>query len=191
MLANVVFLDRDGVINRDSADYILSLAQFEFLPGSLAALRRLTACGFPLIVVTNQSALGRGWISADELARIHDHLRSAAAAAGARILDILVCPHHPSEGCACRKPLPGLLHAAAAAHAVDFRSAVLIGDSRRDIQCARRAGVGTTILVRTGNGERAAEELAAEGIVPDRVADDLAQAADWLIAQRSRPHPAR
>ena len=101
------------MINRDSADYITRLEQFEFLPGSLDALRRLTEAGFSLIVVTNQSALGRGWMPAAELERIHDHLRASVAGAGGRILDILVCPHRPSDGCACRKPRPGLLHAAA------------------------------------------------------------------------------
>jgi D-glycero-D-manno-heptose 1,7-bisphosphate phosphatase len=187
MLTHAVFLDRDGVINRDSADYITRLEQFEFLPGSLDALRRLTQSGFPLIVITNQSALGRGWVSAEELGRIHDHLRTAVAGAGGRILDILVCPHLPSDGCACRKPLPGLLHIARATHDIDFRSAAMIGDSRRDIECARGAGVGTTVLVRTGNGAQAIRELSAAGIVPDRVADDLAAAAGWLIAQRCGP----
>jgi D-glycero-D-manno-heptose 1,7-bisphosphate phosphatase len=185
MLARAVFLDRDGVINRDSADYITRFEQFELYPGSLDALRRLTAAGFALIVVTNQSAVGRGWISLDELERIHAHLRASVAAAGGRILDILVCPHRPSEGCACRKPRPGLLHAAGAAHGIDLGSAVMIGDSRRDIECARRAGVGTTILVRTGNGELAGRELAETGRPPDVTVDDLARAADWLVANRS------
>jgi len=186
MLAHAVFLDRDGVINHDSADYITRLEQFEFYPGSIDALRRLTAAGFPLIVVTNQSAVGRGWIPAAELERIHAHLRASVAGAGGRILDIFVCPHRPSDGCACRKPLPGLLHAADAAHGIDFRSAVMIGDSIRDIECARRAGVGTTILVRTGNGEQAARELAAGENRADITVDDLPRAADWLIANRSR-----
>lgn len=185
MPARTVFLDRDGVINRDSADYITRFEQFELYPGSLDALRRLTAAGFALIVVTNQSAVGRGWIPLDELERIHAHLRASVAAAGGRILDILVCPHRPSEGCACRKPRPGLLHAAGAAHGIDLGSAVMIGDSRRDIECARRAGVGTTILVRTGNGELAGRELAETGRPPDVTVDDLARAADWLVANRS------
>ena len=187
MLARAVFLDRDGVINRDSADYITRFEQFELYPGSLDALRRLTAAGFALIVVTNQSAVGRGWIPLDELERIHAHLRASVAAAGGRILDILVCPHRPSEGCACRKPRPGLLHAAGAAHGIDMGSAVMIGDSRRDIESARSAGVGTTILVRTGNGELAGRELAEAGCPPDVTVEDLAAAADWLVANRSRP----
>jgi D-glycero-D-manno-heptose 1,7-bisphosphate phosphatase len=185
MRRRAVFLDRDGVINRDSADYITHLEQFEFYPGSLDALRRLTAAGFPLIVVTNQSAVGREWLPAAELERIHAHLRASVAGAGGRILDIRVCPHRPSDGCACRKPLPGLLHAAAAAHEIDLRSAVMIGDSSRDIECALRAGVGTTLLVRTGNGERAGRELAEKGRGPDVTLDDLSSAADWLIANRS------
>lgn len=184
-----VFLDRDGVINRDSADYITRCEQFEFLPGSLAALGRLSRGGFALVVVTNQSAVGRGWLSVPELECMHARLRQAAAGAGGRILDIRVCPHLPTDGCACRKPKPGLLRAAAGAHGLDLATSILVGDSRRDIECARRAGVGTAVLVRTGNGEAAERELVAGGTPADVVVADLARAADWILAHRSPDAP--
>jgi D-glycero-D-manno-heptose 1,7-bisphosphate phosphatase len=181
MLRKVVFLDRDGVINRDSPHYIKSVAEFEFLPGSLEALRLLSANGFSLVVATNQSAVNRGWISADTLAAIHRLMCAEAAAHGARICDILVCPHRPEEGCGCRKPEPGLLLAAGARHRIDLSAAVMIGDSVKDIECGVNAGVGKTVLVRTGNGVAAEQELARGRLAPDMVVDDLMAAARGLL----------
>jgi D-glycero-D-manno-heptose 1,7-bisphosphate phosphatase len=180
MLQKVVFLDRDGVINRDSPERITCIEEFEFLPGSLEALCHLTAHGFSTIVVTNQSALHLGLISAETLEGIHGYLCSAVAARGGAILDIFICPHLPGEDCSCRKPKPGLLFAAQRRHGIDFSSAVMIGDSARDIECALKAGMAGTILVRTGNGPQAALELAARGLSPQFIADDLKQAAEWI-----------
>lgn len=180
MLRKVVFLDRDGVINRDSPDYIKSLEEFEFLPGSLEGLRRLTEGGFTCIVITNQSAPARGLMTPETLDAIHRHLCAAVAAAGGRILDIFICPHLPADGCSCRKPKPGLLHAAQRKYGIDFSSAAMIGDSAKDIECALNAGVHTTVLLQTGNGERAARELSGRGLCPDFVAQDLNRAVDWI-----------
>jgi len=184
MRHKVVFLDRDGVINRDSPDYITSLLEFEFLPGSLEGLRRLAEAGFTCIVVTNQTAPARGLMATETLAAIHDRMLADVEAAGGRILDIFICPHLPEEGCGCRKPKPGLLLAAQKKYRIDFSSAVMIGDSATDIECARNAGVAATVLVQTGNGEKALKELSAIGIRPNRVAPDLRAAVDWLVATR-------
>ena len=181
MLHRVVFLDRDGVINRDSADYITSAAAFEFLPGSCEALGRLAANGFDVVIVTNQSALGRGWLTADGLAAIHARLVAGVREHGGRIHDILVCPHRPDEECACRKPRPGLILEARRRHGVDLAAAVMVGDSVRDIECGRNAGVGAVVLVRTGNGRQAEAELGRRGLPPDFIAEDLAAAADWIL----------
>jgi D-glycero-D-manno-heptose 1,7-bisphosphate phosphatase len=142
MLHKVVFLDRDGVINRDSPDYIKRLEEFEFLPGSLEALRRLTERGFTCMVITNQSAPARGLMTPEALAAIHRRLCADVATAGGRILDIFTCPHLPADGCSCRKPQPGLLYAAQRKYGIDFSSAAMIGDSAKDIECALNAGVG-------------------------------------------------
>jgi D-glycero-D-manno-heptose 1,7-bisphosphate phosphatase len=167
MLQRVVFLDRDGVINRDSPDYIKCVAEFEFLPGSLEALRCLAGCGFSSIVVTNQSGLHRGLFSPETLAEIHRHMCAAVQAHGGLIRDILVCPHLPGENCPCRKPRPGLLTAARRRHRIDLATAVMVGDSVKDIECARNAG----------EAERA---LCARNLRPDFVADDLREAARWI-----------
>jgi D-glycero-D-manno-heptose 1,7-bisphosphate phosphatase len=184
MLKDVVFLDRDGVINRDSPDYIKGLAEFACLPGSLAALGRLARCGFTLIIATNQSALGRGLLSAAGLDEIHAALSRDAARHGAAIREFLVCPHRPEEGCPCRKPRPGLIAEAVRRLGIDLASAVMVGDSAKDIRCGRAAGVGTTVLVRTGNGRAAERELAAAGEAADLVVADLAAAARALCARR-------
>jgi len=182
MRRRVIFTDRDGVINRNSPDYIKGPEEFEFLPGSREALRRLTESGFDIIVITNQSAVGRGFMTLECLEEIHRRMIAAVEADGGRILDICICPHQPGDGCACRKPEPGLLLAAQRKHRVDFSTAVMIGDSVTDIECALHAGIGTVLLVRTGNGATAAGELAARGFLPDFIADDLSQAVDWIIA---------
>ena len=194
MLHKVVFLDRDGVINRDSPDYIKRLEEFEFLPGSLEALRRLTERGFTCMVITNQSAPARGLMTPEALAAIHRRLCADVATAGGRILDIFTCPHLPADGCSCRKPQPGLLYAAQRKYGIDFSSAAMIGDSAKDIECALNAGVRTTVLVQTGNGEKAAREFSARGLCPDFIAQDLNRAVDWIVKTDSlgkgTPRPA-
>ncbi len=180
-LHHVVFLDRDGVINRDSPDYIKSVEEFEFLPGSREALRRLAEHGFIAMIVTNQSAVGRGWLTADALAAIHQRLCADVRDAGGLIHDILVCPHRPEEACGCRKPRPGLILEAQHRHGVDLASAVMVGDSAKDIACAVSAGVGASVLVRTGNGRQTEVGLRRSGILPDCIADDLQSAVDWIL----------
>ncbi len=181
-LDKVIFLDRDGVINRDSPDYIKRWEEFEFLPGSLEALRLLTEAGFHLILITNQSIINRGMVPLEELARTHRRLRQAVAAAGGHIFDIFFCPHRPDEDCACRKPSPGLILQARAQYGIDLGRTIMIGDSGRDIHCGRNAGCGAVILVRTGYKTDVAQRLAAEGVRPDAVEDDLLAAARRILS---------
>ena len=179
--APVVFLDRDGVINRDSDQYIKCWAEFEFLPGSLEALARLTAAGLHLVVVTNQSAVGRGLIELEGLEEIHRRMTRAVEAAGGRLLDILFCPHRPDAGCDCRKPATGMIVEACRRHGLDPARAVMVGDRAKDIRCGRDAGCRGTVLVGTEGRSSAWAELARWGIVPDRVAPDLDAACGWII----------
>jgi D-glycero-D-manno-heptose 1,7-bisphosphate phosphatase len=183
-LGKVVFLDRDGVINYDSEDYVRSWAEYRFLPGSLDALAALTAAQYRLIVITNQSIIGRGMVSLEKLEDIHRRMLAAVAAAGGRIDDIFFCPHRPDEDCACRKPRPGLILQAGQRHRIDLATAIMIGDNAKDIVCGRNAGCGATILVRTGCGAAAEKELAAAGIEPTAVAADLFDAAGMILSGR-------
>ncbi len=180
----VVFLDRDGVINRDSPDYIKSPAEFEFIPGSPRAIARLTRAGISVIVITNQSGVNRRLFSPRTLARIHDKMRAGIRAAGGQIRDIFFCPHRPDQGCYCRKPRPGLLCQAQARYNLDLSAAVMVGDSAKDMQAAWQAGCGTTVLVLTGNGESALHTLEQREMAPDVVCADLMGAVDWILDSR-------
>jgi D-glycero-D-manno-heptose 1,7-bisphosphate phosphatase len=173
--APVVFLDRDGVINRDSDEYIKSVAEWVPLPGSLEAIASLTAAGFRLVVISNQSGIGRGLFSEATLAEIHGAMRAAVEQAGGRLAGIYHCPHRPEDGCDCRKPLPGLLQRAAAELGFALRGVPLIGDKESDLAAARAVGARPIAV-----GERPGERFAA-GV--ERYAD-LAAAAAALIAER-------
>jgi D-glycero-D-manno-heptose 1,7-bisphosphate phosphatase len=181
MKTPVVFLDRDGVINRDSDQYIKRWAEFAFLPGSLEALARFTSAGLHLVLVTNQSAVGRGLISLAGLAEIHRRMNCAVEAAGGRLLDILFCPHRPDEGCGCRKPATGMIETACRRHGLDPARAVMVGDRAKDIRCGHDAGCRATVLVGVEDRGAVLDELARWGVAPDRVAPDLAAACDWII----------
>lgn len=185
MLKKVVFLDRDGTINRDSPQYIKSWEEFEFVTGSIEAIRNLTQNGFTSIVITNQSALPRRLISFQELNHIHSMMKDAVEFHGGKITDIFFCPHMPGDMCSCRKPQPGLIVQAQAKYNIDLADAVMIGDSEKDIECAHDAGCGQAILVKTAENRGVEELLRAKHISPDYVARNLFEAAEWLIANRT------
>jgi len=186
LLKQVVFLDRDGVINRDSPDYIKCWEEFIFLPNSLEALKILTRKGYTLIVITNQSIIHRRWILPEVLAEMHRRLKSTVASHGGRITDIFFCPHTPEQDCSCRKPKPGLIEQACRKYAIDLSDAIMVGDSAKDILCGIAAGCGRTILVRTANdptgGIRAQDALALDDVYPTAVVADLLEAARWIIS---------
>lgn len=181
MSGRVVFLDRDGVINRDSPEYIKSWKEFTFLPGSLTAIRNLTRAGYRLILITNQSAVNRGMISPDELRDMHARMTAAVRGRGGDIIDIFFCPHRPDEGCDCRKPKPGMIRDAQAKYGLDPAEAVMVGDSAKDMRCAENAGCGGRVLVLTGNGVATRERLARENRPPDFTAENLLHAAEWIM----------
>ena len=183
-LRNVIFLDRDGVINRDSPDYIKSWEAFEFIPGSLEALAALTGAGYHLMVITNQSIIGRGMVSQVVLEEIFRRMRRAVESAGGKIHDIFFCPHHPDDHCDCRKPQPGMIFQAKAKHGIDLPATVMIGDNIKDVVCGQNAGCGATILVRTGSGRKAEKELTSRQVSPTMVVDDLAAAAGLIVSGR-------
>lgn len=173
----LVVLDRDGVINRDSADFIRSPAEWIPLPGSLEAIARLCAVGYTVVVATNQSGVGRGLFSLDTLEAIHDKMSKAVEAAGGRLDGIFFCPHRPDAGCSCRKPLPGLLQQIEKTFGCSLADQPAVGDSERDLRAAQAAGA-RPILVRSGNGRRT--EAALDGSADIEVFDDLAAVADAL-----------
>lgn len=178
----VAFLDRDGVINKDSPEYIKHRSEFEFLPGSIDAVKNLNSSGFDVIVITNQSAVHRKMMSQQELDIIHLKMKTAITGKGGTIKDIFYCPRTPEEKCRCRKPKSGMIQDAAQKFGINLKNSVMVGDSIKDIECAKNSGCGYAVLVRTGNGKMAEKYLIEKKIFPDHVADNLYDAADWIIA---------
>ena len=168
----LLILDRDGVINQDSSEFVKSPAEWRPLPGSIEAIARLSRAGYTVAVASNQSGLARGLLDRAALRAMHRKLRRLVAAQGGKVARIVVCPHGPDDGCACRKPMPGLLIRLARHFDTSLDDVPVVGDSLRDLQAAARAGA-RPVLVRTGNGEKTLRELPEElQRVP--VFDDLA-----------------
>lgn len=183
-----VLLDRDGVLTRED-EWVLRPDQVELLPGAARGVRALNDAGVPAIVVTNQSAVARGWIDEDGLAAIHARMHALLAERGARVDLVLHCPHHPTEGvgalrraCECRKPRPGLLLRAAQERALDLRACWMVGDAARDVEAARAAGAHAA-LVLCGKGRR---ELPRIDPAPEIVAERLDEAIDAILPRLPR-----
>lgn len=181
-----IFLDRDGVINVNRVDNVRTWDQFVFESSSLEALARLGGAAFRLVVMTNQSGIGRGHMTQATVDEIHAQMLRAIERAGGRIDRIYYCPHLPDDGCACRKPLPGMLWRGRDELNLDLERSFLIGDWSDDIRAARSAGV-TPILVRTGRGERALAELVKHGEEIPEVTADLAEAVEWILEREKTP----
>ncbi|MCP3875329.1 MAG: D-glycero-beta-D-manno-heptose 1,7-bisphosphate 7-phosphatase [Desulfobacteraceae bacterium] len=176
-----VFLDRDGVINKDSSEYIKSPSEFEFIPNSAQAIALLTKKGFHVIVITNQSLIGRKMVTMETLDCIFKKMIEGVKKQGGHINDIFFCPHTPTDDCSCRKPKPGLINDAQKKYQIALDRSCMVGDSAKDIECALTAGCKTTVLVKTGNGIKAEQALSKKGIAPDYIASDLYEAALWII----------
>lgn len=171
-----LFLDRDGVIIENRAEYIRSWEDVHFLPGALQALSRARSAPFRIVIVTNQSAVGRGLVDPLVADDINARLVAAIRAAGGRVDGLYMCPHAPEQDCDCRKPKPGLLLQAATDLNLDLGASALIGDALTDILAARAAGVGEVELVLTGRGREQVESAEADSLQPFRVYPDLAHA---------------
>ncbi len=178
-------LDRDGVISRNRSDYVKSWDEFEFLPGSLEALRMLAEQQVRVIVVTNQSVVGRGIISQDELDQIHARMMTEIEAHGGRIDAILYCPHAPDDGCSCRKPRPGLLLEAMDRFQLDPTLCYVIGDSLSDLLAARAVGL-PYVMVLSGRGLRSLIRPSGWGLPLSWVARDLKTAVRWVLRRESQ-----
>ncbi len=174
-----IILDRDGVINQDSPDYIKSPEEWHPLPGSVEAIAQLSQSGYQVLVATNQSGIGRGFYSENTLKKIHQKMEQQIQAAGGKIKGIFFCPHLPTDHCTCRKPLPGLFQQIATQFKLDLTDIPAVGDSLRDLQAAQTAGC-KPILVLTGNGQKTQENLTRE-LQNIPIYPDLAAATDALL----------
>ena len=181
----LIILDRDGVINEDSDDYIKNPSEWVPIPDSLAAIAALNHAGHRVVIATNQSGIARGFYTEAQLHRIHQKMQQALAKMGGHIDGIFYCPHHPDDHCCCRKPKPGLLLQIAEKFNTDFTDAWMIGDALSDIACAHAVNCGA-ILVKTGKGMRT---LMANGLqqYPDvPIFENLSDVVDTLKSSHSR-----
>ncbi|MHB8573017.1 MAG: D-glycero-beta-D-manno-heptose 1,7-bisphosphate 7-phosphatase [Candidatus Dormibacteria bacterium] len=189
LYVKAVFLDRDGVINEHRDDYVRSLDQFTFIPGALEAIAALSQAGIQVVVVTNQSQVGRGITPRETVDAINDHMVREIERAGGRVAAVRTCYHTPDADCHCRKPRPGMLEDAADELGVDLSRSYLVGDAISDLRAGRAAGCHSA-LVRTGRGLSqlmlgdGADLARSGGLV---VLADLAAAARWILSRETAP----
>jgi lipopolysaccharide heptosyltransferase II len=175
-----VFLDRDGTLNYNPG-YLKFAAELKLLAGVGPALARLKGAGARLVVVTNQSGVGRGIITLKDLEAIHARLEGLLEQEGAALDAIYFCPHHPDDGCRCRKPNVGMVERAVSELQLDLRRSYLIGDHARDIQLAHKVGAKAILLTPVLVDALALDMLKAEQAMPDAVAKSMAEAVGWIL----------
>jgi histidinol-phosphate phosphatase family protein len=176
-----IFLDRDGVIIENRSSYVRSWNDVEIYSQALQALARINASPYLIIIITNQSAIGRGILSLELALEINQRLLEAIREAGGRVDAVFMCPHAPEASCDCRKPRPGLLLKAADCLQIDLSQSLMIGDALSDIQAGQAAGVGKTALVRTGRGSTQAFLPVPGELQPFLIYDTLSDALKDLI----------
>ena len=177
-----VFIDRDGTI-AEEVGYLNHVSRFRMFPFVAAAVRRLNEAGYPVVVISNQTGVARGYFPESLLQEVTQSMTQELSKAGAHVDAVYYCPHASADNCACRKPRTGMLEQAAREHPVDLRRSFVVGDRYIDIELARNAHA-RGILVRTGYGEGELAWHASEWPAPpDFVAEDLAQAVDWILRQ--------
>lgn len=168
-----LFLDRDGVIIENRAAYVRSWEDVEFLPGALEALAALRASQYAIVIVTNQSAVGRGIITLAQAEAINRGVLDVIEKNGGRVDGVFTCPHAPGDNCQCRKPKPGLLLQAAEALDLDLSQSVMVGDAVSDLLAGQSAGIRRTFLVKTGRGAAQAKLPEAARLRPFQICDSL------------------
>jgi D-glycero-D-manno-heptose 1,7-bisphosphate phosphatase len=184
-----VFLDRDGTVN-EQMGYINHISRFHLLPEAAAAIKLLNDKSIPVVVVSNQSGVARGYFPRELVDEVHGKMKRLLAAQGAFVDGIYICPHHPEakmekyrQQCNCRKPKTGMLEQAAAEMNLDLKKSFLIGDRWSDLQCAVNAG-STPVLVLTGYGRGDYQYIGPkQGVQPAFVGDNLMQAVEWVLAE--------
>jgi D-glycero-D-manno-heptose 1,7-bisphosphate phosphatase len=175
-----VFLDRDGTLIED-VDYLRHPEDIVLFSGAAEVIRRLNEERVPVILISNQSGIGRGFMTADDLRGVQKRLAELLAWEGCRLDACYFCPHHPEASCACRKPSPMMLFRAAEEMAIDLSASCIIGDKASDIEAGRLAGC-RTVLVLTGCGRDTANAVPDSYLVPDHIAPDISGAWPWLRA---------
>ena len=180
-MIDVVFIDRDGVINKNLfGDYIKNWEEFKFLPGSLNSLKLLKANGIKVIVVSNQSGVAKGLMTLEQLENVNQKFLKAVRDYGGEIEAVYYCVHSPDDNCECRKPKPGLFFKASKDFGIDLERTYTVGDYISDIEAGTSVG-SKTILVRTGRGEETLLSRDKWNVEPDYIVSDLYEAVEIII----------
>ncbi len=180
-MKRAVFFDRDGTLIQDK-EYLHKPEEVEFCPGSIEALQCAAKAGFALVMVTNQSGVGRGYFTMEDVQQVHAYIEQQLAQAGISMLAVYIAPEAPEKPSHGRKPSPQFLFDARDEFGIDLSHSYMIGDKMSDVQCGWNAGVAKAILVRTGEGRKTEAKL-AEALKDALVVDDLAAAIDWILGQ--------
>ncbi len=179
----LIILDRDGVINEDSDDYIKSPDEWIPIPGSLDAIARLNHAGYSVAIASNQSGIARGYFTLETLAAMSVKMNNMLAPMGGRVDAMFFCPHGPDDGCDCRKPKPGMLTDIGNRFQAGLANVLFVGDNINDVKAARAAGA-KPVLVKTGKGEQTAALIAENSTVSVPVYEDLADVVNSIIEGR-------
>lgn len=175
-LKRAVFLDRDGTIARD-VNYCCRVEDFEILPKVPQGISILNEQGFKVVIITNQSGLARGYFTKEMLSQIHQKMKDELNRYNAQVDAIYFCPHHPDEGCECRKPKPRLILQAAEEMGIALQFSYMVGDHEKDVEAGRAAGC-KTLLVTTGSNQESGNRQSKP---PDYIANSLYEAVEWII----------
>ena len=187
-----IFLDRDGVLIENRSDYVRDWSQVKLIPEAIHALSLTPARNYKIVIVTNQSAIGRGLVQLEKAEEINRRLIDLIQHNGGQVDGVYICPHKPDDDCFCRKPRPGLLLQAANELSLDLQRSWMIGDAWSDVQAGQRAGVRHTILLKTGRGTEQLLGSCPEEIAGSLVFDNLPLAFDAIFsignAQATQAH---
>ena len=177
-----IFLDRDGVINRDpgGGDYIKSWKEFQFLPGAIDSIKRLNENGYEIFVISNQAGVAKGLFTQEALDEITQNMLNQIEAQGGRIRSIAYCTHRPDAGCNCRKPKIGLIEKLTKGMDIDFKDTYFIGDSRLDVAAGKNVGCKTILLL---TGKENPDDVKDWEAKPDFIKMDLKEAVEWVLRE--------
>jgi D-glycero-D-manno-heptose 1,7-bisphosphate phosphatase len=181
-----IFLDRDGVLIENKADYVRDWSDVNIFPEAIQALSLSAVKNYKIVIVTNQSAVGRGLISLKAAEDINNQLVNTIRSHGGQVDAVYMCPHTPTDGCSCRKPRPGLLLQAAKDLSLDLQCSWMIGDAWSDLQAGQSAGIYESILLRTGRGAEQSSTFRPENIARHLIFDNLHQALTAIFTMARR-----
>ena len=186
-MEKLIFIDRDGVINRDPGgwtkySYVTKWDDFFFIDGSIEALRRLKDAGYRVCLISNQAGISRGYFTQRDLDLINKRMLEEVEREGGKIDELYYCPHHDSDNCECRKPKAGMIEKAIRSKEVDLKNTFIIGDSIRDVEAGRRMGMKTVLVLSGKTSPSAAKEWSVQ---PDSIKKNLLEAVEWILREET------